>query len=283
MDNLINYNGTLLKSTEVRLSPDNRGFYFGDGFFESLVIINGSIPLWTWHLARIKKSSAILRLHADHILESNFLFDQILLLVAGKGCHRVKISIFRESPGKYLPAHNETQFIIQAIKAECPMHSDSPAFLSLGRSFQVINAALGEWNQIKSMSALAYVVASLEAAENGFDDLIILTEAGLVSESTNSNIFAIKDSAIITPGLSTGCINGVFREYLIHFLNKNGIKIIENDLFWGELGEADEIFLTNAVQWIRPVKRIDEQNVRDHHMTQEIIKMVRKDLLKSAI
>lgn len=283
MDNLINYNGTLLNSTEVRLSPDNRGFSYGDGFFESLLVINGAIPLWAYHLERIKYSIDTLRLHADRLIASNFLFDQIFSLVPADGIYRVKISISRNSPGKYFPEQNEIEFFIQATAAEEPMQPDPNKLISIGRSYEVFNADLGEWNQIKSLSALPYVVASIEAEESKYNDLLILTKTGLISESTNSNIFAIKDSVVITPGLSTGCINGVFRQYLIQFLSKNGFEIIENELFWGELQDIDELFLTNAVQWIRPVNSIEDLNLHENIITQKIIKMVRKDLLNSTL
>lgn len=280
MDNLINYNGTLLNSTDARLSPDNRGFSFGDGFFESIIIINGSIPLWRNHLDRISMSITLLQLNADYLLEPDFLLNQMFRLVPEAGIFRVKLSIFRNSRGKYLPDQNEVQFLIQATTAEEPLHNIQDYYLSIGRSYKVYNAYLGDWKQIKSMSSLSYVIASLEARESGFEDVLILSKEGMLSESTNSNVFAIKDSVICTPSLQTGCVNGVFRKYLIQLMREKGMEIIENELFWAEIKHLDELFLTNAVQWIRPVNQIDDKILGKNPITREIMEMVRKDLLK---
>ncbi len=280
MDNLINYNGTLLNSTDARLTPDNRGFSFGDGFFESLILINGSIPLWNTHLDRIKMSITLMEMEAAHLLEPDFLLDQIFRLVPEAGIYRVKLNIFRNSSGKYLPDQNEVQFLIQATTAQEPLLNMQDYYLSIGRSYKVYNSNLGDWKQIKSMSSLSYVIASLEARESGYEDVLILTKEGLISESTNSNIFAIKESVIFTPGLQTGCVNGVFRQYLMQLLKEKGMEIIENELFWAEIKHLDELFLTNAVQWIRPVNQIDDKILGKNPITREIMEMVRKDLLK---
>jgi branched-chain amino acid aminotransferase len=279
MDNLINYNGTILNSTEAALSPDNRGFSFGDGFFESILVINGSIPLWDYHLDRMERSADILQFNTNQLFENRFLETELSKIVPISGIFRIKLSIYRLSPGKYFPEQNDIQFLIQVFPALIPMLYTETYSFTIGRSFKVLNADTGEWKQIKSLSALPYVITSIESKQSGFDDLLILTNNGLISESTNSNVFIIKDNIIYTPGLHTGCVNGVFRQYLIQLMIKNGLEIIENELFWAEIETVDELFITNAVQWIRPVSKITDHTLAENKLTQKIIQMVRIDLL----
>ncbi|MBK7427252.1 MAG: aminotransferase class IV [Saprospiraceae bacterium] len=280
MDNLINYNGTVLKSAELFLSPDNRGFSFGDGFFESILVIAGSIPLWSYHLDRIKRSADILHFNTENIFTDEMLQIELAKIVPVKGIFRVKLSIFRVSSGKYLPDSNDIQFLIQVFPANTPMQYAEGHNLSIGRSYKVYNSDAGAWKQVKSLSALPYVIASMEAKQAGFEDVLILTKSGQISESTNSNVFVIKGNRIFTPVIQTGCVNGVFRQYLFQFLSQKGMEIIENDLFWAEIEKVDELFLTNAIQWIRPVTKVPYQYLGENRMTQKIIKMVRQDLLK---
>jgi branched-chain amino acid aminotransferase len=66
----------------------------------------------------------------------------------------------------------------------------------------------------------------------------------------------IKDGIIITPALNEGCINGVMRRYLLEKLTGAGHRIVETFVSVPDLENADEIFLTNAINGIRWVQQL---------------------------
>ena len=81
---------------------------------------------------------------------------------------------------------------------------------------------------------------------------IFLTAEGFVAEGITSNVFWVKDGKIYTPSLATGILAGITREWILHNFE------VEEGLFTKDVLEAaDEVFITNAVQEIVPIKEID--------------------------
>lgn len=78
-----------------------------------------------------------------------------------------------------------------------------------------------------------------------------------VCESTTGNVFVVLDGEIVTPPLSSGCLRGITREILLG----QGIGV-EGDLLIGVLADADEVFLTNTLRGVLPVRRIDGHVLR---------------------
>ncbi|MFM7078640.1 MAG: aminotransferase class IV, partial [Bacteroidota bacterium] len=65
-----------------------------------------------------------------------------------------------------------------------------------------------------------------------------------------------------TPPLSEGCIDGVMRRQLIGIMNRNGIELREQPLTKADLVNADEILLSNVMNWVRNVTRLGEKSYR---------------------
>ena len=101
---------------------------------------------------------------------------------------------------------------------------------------------------------LIYALAAQYAKAQHWNEAIILNQYGRICDTTIANIFFIKDGRIHTPGLSEGCVKGVMRTYLIEQLQKENISVEEGAYSNEDLLQADEIFLTNAIQGIRWVK-----------------------------
>jgi branched-subunit amino acid aminotransferase/4-amino-4-deoxychorismate lyase len=91
-----------------------------------------------------------------------------------------------------------------------------------------------------------------QAQEQNADEAIILNERDEVCEAASCNLFIVKDEQIFTPGLESGCLDGVFRKKLIHYLRQHyPEQIIILPMSREALLEADEIWLTNAVQGLK--------------------------------
>ena len=100
-------------------------------------------------------------------------------------------------------------------------------------------------------------MASIEANERECDDLIVLNEKNGVCEMISSNIFIVKNNRILTPALDEGSLKGTFRDYLIGELRNCSLNVEETDFGIDTLAEADEIFTTNAIEGIVPIKSVD--------------------------
>jgi branched-chain amino acid aminotransferase len=131
----------------------------------------------------------------------------------------------------------------------------------------------------KTCSALVYVLASIYKSKAGLDDCLILNSRSNICESTNSNVFLVKDNTIHTPSLEEGCIRGVMRKQIILLGKKNGLAVNETSVEPEKLKQADEVFLTNAANGIRWVQRFG--SVRYENKISHLLSSSLKKLLVS--
>ncbi len=106
--------------------------------------------------------------------------------------------------------------------------------------------------------------AKTEAIENGFDEAILLTEQGYVSEGSGENIFLVIDGKLVTPAIYNGILPGITRKTVIELAkNELGIVTIERSIERSELYNADEAFLTGAATRVQPIAEIDRRQIAD--------------------
>ena len=105
-------------------------------------------------------------------------------------------------------------------------------------------------------------LAKTEAIENGFDEAIILTSDGYVSEGSGENIFLVIDNKLVTPASYDNFLMGVTRDTVIKLAqNELGIETIERHIGRSELYTAEECFLTGTAAHITPVAEIDRRKI----------------------
>jgi branched-chain amino acid aminotransferase len=105
-------------------------------------------------------------------------------------------------------------------------------------------------------------LALYEALLNGYDNTIILTEGGKVSEGHGSNIFIVRDGVAITPPLTQDILEGITRKTLLELFPKEmGVTVLEREIDRTELYVADEVFLCGSNMEITPVVSIDHYPV----------------------
>ena len=103
------------------------------------------------------------------------------------------------------------------------------------------------------------ILANQEAIRDGFDEALLLTTEGNVSEGSGENLFLIKDGEITTPPLSDGCLDGITRQSVMTLLNDDGHEVVEKSILPEELFEADELFFTGTAAEVTPIRGVDEE------------------------
>ncbi len=111
----------------------------------------------------------------------------------------------------------------------------------------------------------AYVNSALaksEAQLNGFDEAIVLTADGHVSEGSAENLFIVKRGVLITPPVTDNILEGITRGRMIEIARDElGIEVVERSIDRTELYGADEVFLCGTGAQISPVIEIDRRSV----------------------
>lgn len=100
-------------------------------------------------------------------------------------------------------------------------------------------------------------LAKVEALRAGYDESIMVNEAGHVAEGTGENIFVINDEVITTPPLSDGPLGGITRASAMQIATDLGFEVREASLVRSDLYLADEMFLTGTAAELTPVREVD--------------------------
>ncbi len=248
----INYNGNIYPEHEQLMPVTNRGFRYGDSFFETMAMFNRKVPLLDYHWNRLEFTAEVLGM----VLPKRFnveTFQEMLLDLAAVNESvqnaRVRLQVYRKGGGLYLPDDDEAGFTFSIDKLENERFECGNGLLAGLRDD--CYKPTGMVSDLKNNNALNYVLAARFAQAEGWDECILLNDADTISEALYSNVFIVKNDRFITPYLDSGCVNGVMRTVLISILDE---AVEERAVKAEELLHADEILLTNAVrgvQWVR--------------------------------
>ena len=258
--NFLFYNGKLSKTGKLLISPDNRSFRYGDGFFETIKMVNGKIQLADYHFERLFSSLELLQFQKPVYFTPEYLQEQVTTL-AKKNFHhklaRVRITIFRGEGGLYEVDNHFPHHLIQTWQLNRSNNHLNENGLVLG-IFKDAKKVCDHFSHIKSNNYLAYVMAALWTKKQKLNDAILLNPFDRVADATIANVFIVKDGVIKTPTLSEGAVNGVMRRHILQSLRKENMPVEETQLQVNDLIEASEIFLTNAIYGIRWVKQLGD-------------------------
>ena len=256
---MVNINGNIIKKEDASISILNRGFNYGDAVFETIKVAHNKILFWEDHYFRLMASMRILRMEIPMNFTLEFLEKQIFDLVQSNNSStktmRIKLIVFRNSNGFYLPDNNDVSYVISSeILNEDFYHlQENNNVVDLYKDHYVSADLL---STLKTNNRIINVTGSIFAKENDLDNCLLLNTQKQVVEALNANLFLVKGNTIKTPPLSDGCIKGVMRKQIIDI-----IKLIPDFVFEEasispfELQKADELFLTNVIIGIQPITK----------------------------
>ena len=253
---MINFNGKIL--SDLNLLADNRAFLYGDGVFETLKILDGKILFFEDHYFRLMASMRIVRMDIPMAFTLEFLEQEILELAKAQNLSasaRVRFTVYRNDGGYYLPKTNEIGYLIAVSALEKPLYEieSNPYEVELFKDFYVTRQLL---SSIKSTNKLLNTTASIFAAENGYDNCLLMNDCKNVIEAINGNLFMLVENKLVTPPLSEGCLNGIMRKQILGLAKKMGeIEVSEAVISPFDLQKADELFVTNVIKGIQPITK----------------------------
>ena len=248
---MLNYNGNLVAFKDVKITPDNRAYKYGDSVFETIKVINGKLVFWEEHYFRLMASMRMLRMKIPMNFTLEFLQDEILktVLVNTKNNSRVRLCITRKDGGFYTPTTNEIDYLIESHEIRFTTKDNYK--VDLFKDFYLYS---GHLSTIKTNNKLIHTLASIFAKENDLDNCILLNERKGIVEVTNASLFLVKGNTIKTPLLSEGCLKGIAREKVINIIESNNDYDIEETVISPfEIQKADEVFITNSIMGIQPI------------------------------
>lgn len=259
MHEIVFLNGQYLPMDEVKISPMDRGFLFGDGVYEVIPSYNGRLVGFNAHIARLKSNLQAIMLKLDwtaekwlqiasKLLEVNEGPDMGVYLHVSRG---VEYQRFHGIPQNVTPTVFAFAFDIQPQRT-----ADKGGIQGAKvKSHQDLR-----WKRcnIKSTSLLGNVLHFQHGFDAGAHETILFNEQGELAEASSSNVFIVKNDVVITPPLDHQILPGITRQLLLTILEKDGVvEVQQRSVTMDEVRGADEIWLTNSSKEITPVVELD--------------------------
>lgn len=281
--NYINHNGKLTVDSKAILPADNRAFRYGDGLFETMLWTKGRIRLLDYHVERLQAGMKTLQLEG----RSRFAPSDIQQMCTGllaknewldRDC-RLRLQVYRSGSGLYSPVSNQAEFVLQASPVDhvdhlSPQPAGGPSSPGTGTPVQSNGLIVDLYTEqfkpfsglsgLKSINSLLFVLAGLYRKQQGLDEVILLNQEGHLCESLSSNVFVSYQQQLYTPALGEGCVAGTMRRAVLELAKKEGIRITEAKIDPQILEEADEVFLTNAIQGVQWVMGYRQKRYFNH-------------------
>jgi len=157
---------------------------------------------------------------------------------------RVRLTVFRGEDDASM------NYFIQSWALE--EAAEKPGGLVLG-TFPKGRKSCDGFSHLKSNNYLLYSMAAMYARNHGWDDCLVLNSRERIADSSIANLFYVVGDTVYTPPLSEGGVGGVMREWLLHALPAEGLRVIEKPVAPEDLLLADEVFLSNAIRGVRRV------------------------------
>jgi len=269
---MVNFNGEIVEDN-TSLSINNRAFLYGDGVFETLKIVSNKILFLEDHYFRLMASMRILRMEIPMNFTMEYLEGEILKLAKINQLERsarVRLTIFRNDGGYYLPTSNEISFLIAIKPLEKELYSieNETYEVELFKDFYITKHLL---STLKSTNKIINITASIFAKENDYNNCLILNDSKNIVEAINGNIFMVVGNKLITPPISEGCLNGIMRKQILALAKKiDHLEVLEEVISPFDLQKADELFITNVISGIQPISK---------YRKKEFTNQLSKDLL----
>ncbi len=254
------FNGKIMPADEPVFLASNRGYRYGDGLFETMKLANAILLLEQLHFERLFAGLELLKFEIPKLFVKEKLISEVFNLAKKNNCiesARVRLSVFRGNGGLY-----DEEKLLQYLIECWPLNKSVNRLNENGFIIDVFPDAKKStdiFSGLKSSNFLPYTMAAQYAKENKLNDCLVLNTAGNIADATIANVFLIKGGTINTPAANQGCVLGVMRGYLLEKMRAAGYDIKETNIAISDIDNADEIFLSNAVNGIRWVKRFRDK------------------------
>ncbi len=249
----------IVPSEEAMISASDAGFLYGSGLFETLRVEQGNVFQINEHLSRLFDSARTLQIFLTHAQDT--LKEAITeVLKANDLCEaRVRLTVSAGIPsGDGQPP--QSTVLITAV----PLVPYAEACYSQG-----ILAILCPYRQNpadplaghKGTSYFARMLGLRMAHEKQAAEALWFTTDGYLAEGCVSNVFLVKNGALLTPPLGTPVLPGVARHTVCELADQHNLDLEEKALSIDDLLGADEVFVTNVIMKVMPVVNIEQHTV----------------------
>ena len=104
------------------------------------------------------------------------------------------------------------------------------------------------------------ILAHQEAAQDGYQEALLLDVDGFVAEGSGENIFIVRNGKLYTPDL-TSALEGITRDSIMTLAQEIGLPVVEKRITRDEVYSADEAFFTGTAAEVTPIRELDNRAI----------------------
>jgi D-alanine transaminase len=259
MQTLANLNGQIMPLAEVKISPLDRGFLFGDAVYEVLRVYQGRPWLEQEHFDRLARSLEEIRISGidvgrlrrrmhETIRSGGFGESTVYLQVTRGAAPRRHAFPTNAVPLELLWVDEYTGYYTEPCRTGC----------------RVITYPDLRWHRcdIKSTNLLGNVLANQAAVQAGCSEAFLHLPDGTLTEASHSTFFAVQGGKLHTTPLKANVLPSITRGHALRLAQQGKIEVVERYLHLRELAEVDELFLVGTTCEILPVVQVDGRSVK---------------------
>jgi branched-chain amino acid aminotransferase len=244
---------------EARIPVMDRGFLYGDSIYEVFRTYDGVPLFFEEHWQRFANSARLIRLELGNVREA--LTADIRAAIAASGAPELGRDIYvryivtrGEGPLDLLPragTEKRRVVIVKEVPRWNPVHYTEGVRLAIVETRRNPHDALDP--NIKGGNYLNNVLGVIEAAALDADDCLMLSDSGLVTEASNSNVFFVIDGQLVTPSQKAANLRGLTKMAIHAACQANGIDSQETEIAAADAMRATECFISSATREVMPV------------------------------
>ncbi len=240
------------------LGPRSHAMWLGSTVFDGARAFEGVTPDLDRHCARVNASAKTLGLKPNVDIDTMIeLAREATKRFATDAALYIQPMYWAEQGGymAVTPDPDSTRFLLTVYEAPMP----SPTGFSI--SVSPYRRPSVECMPTDAKASCLYPNNSralMEARSRGFDNALMRDLLGNVAETATSNVFMVKDGAVLTPAPNGSFLAGITRRRVTELLRHAGTEVHETTLTVTDFLDADEIFSTGNYSKVVPITRIEE-------------------------
>lgn len=250
------------------IAAADRGFQYGDGLFETIEVNNGQPVFMDRHLDRLQRGCRRLLIPCP---DRDLLASEAQSLVAGSALAVLKIIVTRGSGGR---GYRQPDTIRPTrVVSLHPFPNYPEAFNQQGIRAIFCSTRLGlnpTLAGIKHLNRLEQVMARAEWNDVSIQEGLMLDQNDRVIEGTMTNLFYVRNNRLYTAPVTEAGIAGIMREVVIELAERNELEVVEHFFTAYDLLAAEEIFVSNSIIGLWPVRQLADHSFMRGPVTDKI-------------
>ena len=267
------FNGTFMDKADVSISPDDRGFLFGDGVYEVVRAEDGALFRLDDHRRRLARSLEAIRLHS---VDTEALWDAVLELLPRNGLDEGPAKVYLQvTRGAATPRQHAFPNPPPEPTVYARASAHEPPVDKWAEGATVILHPDQRWARcdVKSLNYLPNVLANQAAHEADAYEALQVRD-GFVMEGTHSSAAAVFDGTVTLPPRTNYTLPSITREVTLELCDELDVPVDTVPVAATDLPDADELFLMGTTTGVMPIVRVDDWTVGDGTpgpVTQELL------------